>query len=387
MSKLESNDLAETSRLLEAARELVRAAGDSVGRRPKNRLITEIYQRFMREMVSHPDLRFLTAKSFVSCQPLVRLAFGEAMATDMSRELVTEAQNRLFREGYKASTVKHRLGQMKTAWRWAIDKGLAYKPWCAPIARRGVKSKQGLRTKKRPYSVSELYRLLLAMPEPYRIPVSLIAEVGCRAGEAGAANVDDMRLDEHGLPWWHIHESKTGDGRIVPISLDTFETFTKTPGPLFLGCYGQRLSGNAMCHAVCKVLDRLKLRKLVHSGKKNVYDLDLHGLRRSWIHHARLANVPRVVRMYITGHEQTGTHDSYSRNAVLDHEARQAIEITRAWRRASIKAVECATPRRYNPAVGRRAGISRWTSSAPRGQELTKQVARNSWEALFGEGL
>ncbi len=358
-------------------------------RRPRNRPIADVYQRFMRAMVSSPDLRLLTVKGYVQCEPLVALAFGDATAADMSRELVTLAQANLFAAGYKASTVKRRLGQMKTAWRWAIDEGLVYRPWCAPAGRRGVKRKQELHTKKRPYSVAELYRLLLAIDDPWRAPVRLVAEVGCRVSEACAANVADLRPDDAGRPWWNIPDSKTGAARRVPLTLDTYRAILGTlgvrqSGPLFLSYRGdRRMTTSAIKHAVSKVLDRLSgpggkapMRRVVYEGPRGkVFDLDVHGLRRSWIHHARLADVPRVVRMHITGHEQAGAHDGYSRNAVLDHEAVSAVEVTRAWRRQQTKVFDSTHRNAYTPTVGERKALRRWTPQQAAEPAVTPVVA------------
>lgn len=311
-----------------------------MGRRPQNLPVLEVYERFLRYLMGRPGTRASTVRAYQARLEPLACGFGEAMAEDMSPELVRDAQEAMLAAHYKPSSARRSLLSMATAWAWAKRSRLVRRDWHPPPRLRGAVAERGLRTQKRPFTVRELSRLLANVPPPWDVPVHLLTECGARVGEVCAANVGDVGLDDYGHAWWTIRDSKSGRARRIPLLPDTLASLPRrtAPGPLFLSYRGdRRMTTSSLTKAVTRALDELGMRKVVHEGRKRVYDLDTHGLRRSWVYHSHLAGVPRIVRMEVTGHQVSGVHDGYARNAVSDADARSAIEVTRRWRGARMK--------------------------------------------------
>ncbi len=116
----------------------------------------------------------------------------------------------LRKEGLAASTVRHYVEVLSSAWQVAIRLGFARTNPCRGVALPRVEEKP-----VRWLAAAEIDALVAAMPEHMRAIVALIAETGLRGAEARALLWSDVTPDSSSVL---VRESKSGRPRVVPLT-------------------------------------------------------------------------------------------------------------------------------------------------------------------------
>lgn len=243
---------------------------------------------------------------------------------EVSPETILAVQDEL-RGELSARTVNLYLGFARTAWTWALERGLVDRAWPAP------RKLQVRETDKRPMTADESALLLDALGAVdegrYLGLFALLVETGCRAGEAcrlEGRDVDRARGEVRFRP----ETTKTGRGRAVPVSRELLELLPRVDprAPLWTGPRTGRKLSTTSVYCVWR-----RVKGVVGLANE---PLDVHSLRRGWITDAHRAGVPLAESMRLTGHRTTRVHLAYTQNAP-DDQAHHAAETVRAWRAAT----------------------------------------------------
>lgn len=253
---------------------------------------------------------------------LERVGVAGVRASQLSRSQVLLAQDKLRALPLSPGSVNLTLSRAAAAWNWALERELVAVAW--PKVRR-LKSQA---TPKRPFSDLEVVRVLdwARTNKPTWLPMlQVLADAGCRPGELVA--IDGRDVDRAGLMITMRH-TKTGAVRRVALPAETIALLPQVgpDQPVFLGQRG-RSNTMGVYYRLGVALKALGL---------DDEDLDVASFRRAWVSTAHRAGIPMDIARRQTGHEHSGIHAGYMRNARGDdlHAAVEAVAAQRQKARA-----------------------------------------------------
>jgi len=164
--------------------------------------------------------------------------FGDRLLRDITPSLVEAYRQKRLQEpstrtGHTRgdltapATVNREIACLKTIFNKAIRNGRAERHPC-----RGVKMLKENNERDRVLSVDEYHRLLAACPPHLEPVVKLAYHTGMRQGEILGLKWSRVDLKE-GLIRLKPEDTKTGEGRDVPLTYELVEMFQSIPSPLY----------------------------------------------------------------------------------------------------------------------------------------------------------
>ena len=242
-------------------------------------------------------------KSIDWCKSLVRSQlrpnFGGNKVAALSKQMVLDYMDQRRKLGRKNATINHEVALLRRAFALADAKF----PRIAKLSENNV---------RKGFLMPEQYVMLLDKLQPHIKPIFQFAyRTGCRKGEILNLKWSNVNLAD-GLVRLEVGETKSGDGRTIPLTSDLLRMLEGMP---------------RVCEYVFTYRGK-RVRNFTKAWKKGckvseLPDVLFHDLRRTGVRNLVRAGVPEHIAMSISGHKTRAVFDRY--NIVSETDKKDAI--------------------------------------------------------------
>jgi len=255
---------------------------------------------------------------------------GKLKLMSVCSEDIENHKSELVAQGLSVGTVNAHLRSIKSYFKMAKKKNEITKSPADPVD--FIKVKRADVLSRTPFKTDEINDLIAAAPSPeWKAFIKVGFYTGLRMGDISALKWSNITKDESGNHYISIVTEKTDEPVMIPLHSDELLKELRSLGdgigigeaPIFPALSQTQVGArDGLSKQFTDIMDHAKVGKgkvteagTAEDGKsrgRSRRQKSFHSLRGSFVSHLANADVPKEIRMKLTGHKDEGVHDIYT---------------------------------------------------------------------------